>query len=108
MAPGRPTSASTIICFPISACLPQWLTDPGHSPAVTSVKLAEAVLNGEAPLPDAAEIDLEASIGMIESEMAAAAEAMDFERAALLRDQLFECRARLEGKKPGRKNSDQH
>jgi len=47
----------------------------------------------------AREIDLEATIGMIESEMNAAAEAMDFERAALLRDQLFECKARLEGKK---------
>jgi excinuclease ABC subunit B len=51
----------------------------------------------------AKEIDLEATIEMIENEMNAAAEALDFERAALLRDQLFECKARLEGGKVGRK-----
>ncbi len=51
----------------------------------------------------AKEIDLEATIEMIENEMNAAAEAMDFERAALLRDQLFECKARLEGGKVDRK-----
>jgi len=51
----------------------------------------------------AREIDLEATIGMIENEMNAAAEAMDFERAALLRDQLFECKARLEGRRVGKK-----
>ena len=51
----------------------------------------------------AKEIDLEATIGMIENEMTAAAESMDFERAALLRDQLFECRARLEGRRVGKK-----
>ena len=51
----------------------------------------------------AKEIDLEATIEMIENEMNAAAEALDFERAALLRDQLFECKARLEGRKVDRK-----
>ena len=51
----------------------------------------------------AREIDLEATIGMIENEMNAAAESMDFERAALLRDQLFECKARLEGRRVGKK-----
>jgi len=51
----------------------------------------------------AKEIDLEATIGMIENEMTAAAESMDFERAALLRDQLFECKARLEGRRVGKK-----
>ncbi len=51
----------------------------------------------------AKEIDLEATIGMIENEMNAAAESMDFERAALLRDQLFECKARLEGRRVGKK-----
>ncbi len=51
----------------------------------------------------AKEIDLEATIEMIENEMNAAAEALDFERAALLRDQLFECKARLEGGKVDRK-----
>ena len=42
------------------------------------------------------ELDLEATIQIIENEMRQAAESLDFERAALLRDQLFECRARLE------------
>ncbi len=51
----------------------------------------------------AKEIDLEATIEMIENEMNAAAESMDFERAALLRDQLFECKARLEGRRVGKK-----
>ncbi len=51
----------------------------------------------------AKEIDLEATIEMIENEMNVAAEALDFERAALLRDQLFECKARLEGRKVDRK-----
>jgi len=51
----------------------------------------------------AREIDLEATVQMIENEMKEAAEAMNFERAALLRDQLFECKARLEGKKVSRK-----
>jgi len=68
------------------------LREPGWRMAADSARMTYA-----------REIDLEATIGMIESEMAAAAEAMDFERAALLRDQLFECRARLEGKKPGGK-----
>ena len=68
------------------------LREPGWRMAADSARMTYA-----------REIDLEATIGMIESEMAAAAEAMDFERAALLRDQLFECRARLEGKKSGGK-----
>jgi len=51
------------------------------------------------------EIDLETRIKVIESEMKEAAKQLDFERAALLRDQLFECRARLDGGKanPGKK-----
>ncbi|MBN2287810.1 MAG: UvrB/UvrC motif-containing protein, partial [Candidatus Glassbacteria bacterium] len=44
------------------------------------------------------EIDLETQIRIIENEMAEAAARLNFERAALLRDQLFECRALLEGK----------
>jgi excinuclease ABC subunit B len=40
------------------------------------------------------EVDREGLIKIIEHEMAQAAEAMDFERAALLRDQLFELRAK--------------
>jgi len=49
------------------------------------------------------EIDLETRIKIIENEMEAAAGQLNFERAALLRDQLFECRARLEGKGGKRK-----
>ena len=41
----------------------------------------------------AAEVDREEYIKILEAEMAEAAEALDFERAALLRDQLFELRA---------------
>ena len=39
------------------------------------------------------EIDSEAYVKIIEEEMAKAAEALDFERAAALRDQLFDLRA---------------
>jgi len=49
------------------------------------------------------EIDLETRIKIIQNEMEEAARQMNFERAALLRDQLFECRARLEGKGGKRK-----
>ena len=48
------------------------------------------------------ELDLEATIQIIENEMRQAAGALDFERAALLRDQLFECKARLEGDGKGK------
>jgi len=41
----------------------------------------------------AEEVNREEMIKILETEMAAAAEALDFERAALLRDQLFELRA---------------
>jgi len=53
------------------------------------------------------EVDLETRIKVIESEMKEAARQLDFERAALLRDQLFECRARLEGKRAGGKKRKQ-
>jgi excinuclease ABC subunit B len=43
----------------------------------------------------AAEVDAQAYAKILEKEMAAAAESMDFERAALLRDQLFELKAKL-------------
>ena len=45
------------------------------------------------------EVNLEEYIKIVEQEMATAAEAMDFERAALLRDQVFELRAQV-GAKP--------
>jgi len=41
------------------------------------------------------EVDAEAYLRILEQEMADAAEALDFERAALLRDQVFELRARV-------------
>ncbi|MFH1069380.1 MAG: UvrB/UvrC motif-containing protein, partial [Candidatus Glassbacteria bacterium] len=47
----------------------------------------------------ARELDLEEMIKVLENEMAESAKRLDFERAALLRDELFECKARLEGKK---------
>src|SRR5690606_6864127 len=49
----------------------------------------------EAPASHAAGVDLEEWAKILESEMQAAAKAMDFERAAVLRDQLLEVRARL-------------
>jgi excinuclease ABC subunit B len=45
----------------------------------------------------AAEVDREEYIKILETEMAEAAEALDFERAALLRDQLFEFKAAAGG-----------
>jgi excinuclease ABC subunit B len=50
-----------------------------------------AVAEGKGSYAD--EINREEMIKILEAEMAAAAEALDFERAALLRDQLFEVRA---------------
>jgi len=47
----------------------------------------------------ARELDLEEMIKVLENEMAESAKRLDFERAALLRDELFECKARLDGKK---------
>jgi len=64
-----------------------------------STRVADARLKpaaarvSEDPATYAAEIDREEMIKALEAEMEAAAEALDFERAALLRDQLFELRA---------------
>jgi excinuclease ABC subunit B len=44
------------------------------------------------------EVNAEERVKQLEAEMEQAAEALDFERAALLRDELFELRMRLEGK----------
>jgi excinuclease ABC subunit B len=49
----------------------------------------------EEPTTYADEVDVEAHIKIIEAEMAEASEALDFERAALLRDQLFELKAKV-------------
>ena len=51
----------------------------------------------ETPVDYSDEIDLEAMVKELEAEMERAATEMDFERAALLRDELFEVRARLDG-----------
>ncbi|NNK63400.1 MAG: excinuclease ABC subunit B, partial [Gemmatimonadetes bacterium] len=62
-----------------------------------STRVADArgkpVKVAEAPSTYADEVDREAYVKILEAEMAEAAEALDFERAALLRDQLFELRA---------------
>ena len=42
-----------------SSCLPGWLVEAENTPSAALVKLASAVLAGEAPLPDPVEIDLE-------------------------------------------------
>jgi excinuclease ABC subunit B len=49
----------------------------------------------EEPVTYAEEVDVEAHIKILEAEMAEASEALDFERAALLRDQLFELKAKV-------------
>ncbi len=51
----------------------------------------------EAPATYADEVNREEFIKILEEEMQQAAEALDFERAALLRDQLFELKADLAG-----------
>ncbi|MBW7995050.1 MAG: excinuclease ABC subunit UvrB [Candidatus Glassbacteria bacterium] len=60
------------------------------------------------PSTYSAEIDTEELIKILEQEMAESAKNLDFERAARLRDELFECRARLSGKKSGRKKHKAH
>jgi len=47
----------------------------------------------------AAEVDQEEYLKILEAEMAEAAEALDFERAALLRDQIFEVKAKGGGER---------
>ena len=47
----------------------------------------------EAKLSYADEVNTEEYLKILEQEMTAAAEAMDFERAALVRDQIFELKA---------------
>ncbi len=59
---------------------------------VADARAAPAAV-AEAPETYAGEVDREAYAKILEKEMAEAAEALDFERAALLRDELFELRA---------------
>jgi len=62
-----------------------------------STRVADARLTparvSEAPATYADEVNREEYVKILEQEMAEAAEALDFERAALLRDQLFELKA---------------
>jgi excinuclease ABC subunit B len=51
----------------------------------------------ETPATYADEVNLEEYVKIVEEEMRKAAEALDFERAALLRDQLFELKTEAEG-----------
>ena len=51
----------------------------------------------EAPPTYADEVNREEYTKILEEEMRQAAEALDFERAALLRDQLFELKAEANG-----------
>ena len=53
----------------------------------------------ESPASYADEVNREEYVKILEEEMRQAAEALDFERAALLRDQLFELKAEEDGKK---------
>jgi excinuclease ABC subunit B len=62
------------------------------STRVADARVAPARV-AEAPETYADEVNREEFIKILEKEMAEAAEALDFERAALLRDQLFELKA---------------
>ncbi len=64
----------------------------GFATRVADARLAPARV-AEAAATYADEVNREELVKAIEAEMAAAAEALDFERAALLRDQLFELKA---------------
>ena len=74
--------------------------------ALLSTRVADARAQGGAkggvlaePRPSyAAEVDLEEGIKILEHQMREAAAVLDFERAALLRDQIFEAKAKLAGK----------
>jgi excinuclease ABC subunit B len=62
------------------------------STRVADARVAPAAV-AEAPGSYADEVNREEYVKILEKEMADAAEALDFERAALLRDQLFELKA---------------
>jgi excinuclease ABC subunit B len=63
--------------------------------ALAKVAERRAAYGGEAPKKDPREL-----IAELEQEMKDAAAQLDFERAALLRDELLELRASLDGAKP--------
>ena len=72
----------------------------------TRVADARAEAAGKVSEPKAsyaAEVDLEEWIKILEHQMREAAAALEFERAALLRDQLLEAKAKLSGKATARR-----
>ncbi len=69
--------------------------DGGGLPGSAGGRGASKAAEGSASYAE--EMDLETRIRQLEAEMEAAAEGLDFERAALLRDELFELRTELEG-----------
>ncbi len=81
--------------------------------SVDQVRFATRVADAKAPRPEpvrrrpAEGADPEALIQELEREMQAAAEALDFERAALVRDEILELRVEQEGERraPGRKRA---
>ncbi len=75
------------------------VTEIEFSTRVADVRQRQPAKVAEARTTYADEVNLEEYIKIVEQEMAAAAEAMDFERAALLRDQVFELRAQVGGKR---------
>ncbi len=68
------------------------------STRVADARAAPAAVK-EASATYADEVNREEYVKILEEEMRQAAEALDFERAALLRDQLFELKAEEDGKK---------
>ncbi|TVP78301.1 MAG: excinuclease ABC subunit UvrB [Gemmatimonadales bacterium] len=74
------------------------VADAREAPGLPGGRPGAGELAAEAPGSYSDEMDLEQRVRALEAEMNEAAEAMDFERAALLRDEVFEVRARLDGK----------
>jgi excinuclease ABC subunit B len=78
------------------------------STRVADVRMERPAKVAESPATYADEVNREEYIKILEEEMSQAAEALDFEKAALLRDQLFELKAEAQGEagkgKPRRKS----
>ena len=75
------------------------VTEIEFSTRVADVRERQPARVAEGKATYADEVNLEEYIKIVEQEMAVAAEALDFERAALLRDQVFELRAQVGGKR---------
>ena len=70
----------------------------GFSTRVADARRAPRAKVAEPVASYADEVNREEYLKILEQEMAEAAEAMDFERAALLRDQIFELKAKVGSK----------